>query len=371
MTATPFKIEVPDAALADLRERLQRTRWPTDLMPGAGWTYGTNNAYLKELCAYWADGFDWRAQEAALNRHDHYLREVDGFRLHYIHAPGLGPDPLPLVFTHGWPSTFYDFDKLIELLADPGAHGGDPADAFDVVVPSMPGYAFSERPTVTGYGPARIAELWDRLMTDMGHERYGAHGGDWGGVVTGLIGWKYPQRVVGIHRLVGGIPRLAPKPGETADERQIRLADGGGYGHIQSTRPQTLAYGLTDSPAGLAGWIVEKWHAWSDCGGDIESRFTKDELLTTISLFWFTETIYSSTCLYHENAHNSVNRIGGRIDVPSGYAVCRWLRQTREELARESNLVHWTEFDRGAHFSAFEEPELLAQDIRKFFRPLR
>ena len=371
MTATPFKIEIPDAALADLRERLRRTRWPTDLMPHAGWTYGTNNAYLKELCAYWADGFDWRAQETALNRHDHYLREVDGFRLHYIHAPGQGPDPFPLVFTHGWPSTFYDFDKLIGRLADPGAHGGDPADAFDVVVPSMPGYGFSERPTVTGYGPARIAELWDRLMTDMGHARYGAHGGDWGGLVTGLIGWKYPQRVVGIHRLVGGIPRLAPKPGETAAERQIRLADGGGYGHIQSTRPQTLAYGLTDSPAGLAGWIVEKWHAWSDCGGDIESRFTKDELLTTIALFWFTETIYSSTCLYHENAHNSVNRIGGRIEVPSGYAVCRWLRQTRDELARESNLVHWTEFDRGAHFSAFEEPELLAEDIRKFFRPLR
>jgi len=371
MTTTPFRIEVPDAALADLRERLKRTRWPTDLMPGAGWTYGTNNAYLKELCAYWADGFDWRAQEAALNRHDHYLREVDGFRLHYIHAPGQGPDPFPLVFTHGWPSTFYDFDKLIGPLADPGAHGGNPADAFDVVVPSMPGYAFSERPTVTGYGPARIAELWDRLMTDMGHARYGAHGGDWGGLVTGLIGWKYPERVVGIHRLVGGIPRLQPKPGETADERQIRLADGGGYGHIQSTRPQTLAYGLTDSPAGLAGWIVEKWHAWSDCGGDIESRFTKDELLTTISLYWFTETIYSSTCLYHENAHNSVNRIAGRIEVPSGYAVCRWLRQTRDELAEESNLVHWTEFDRGAHFSAFEEPEMLAEDIRKFFRPLR
>ncbi len=371
MTATPFKIEIPEAALTDLRERLKRTRWPTDLMPEAGWTYGTNNAYLKELCAYWADGFDWRAQEAALNRHDHFLREVDGFRLHYIHARGQGPDPFPLVFTHGWPSTFYDFDKLIEPLADPGAHGGNPADAFDVIVPSMPGYAFSERPTVTGYGPARIAELWDRLMTDMGHARYGAHGGDWGGLVTGLIGWKYPQRAVGIHRLVGGIPRLEPKPGETAEERRIRLADGGGYGHIQSTRPQTLAYGLTDSPAGLAGWIVEKWHAWSDCGGDIESRFTKDELLTTISLYWFTETIYSSTCLYHENAHNSVNRIGGRIEVPSGYAVCRWLRQTRDELAQESNLVHWTEFDRGAHFSAFEEPELLAEDIRKFFRPLR
>ena len=214
MTATPFQIKIPDAALAELRERLKRTRWPSEI-PGSGWTYGTNKAYLQELCAYWADEFDWRRQEAALNRHDHFEREVDGFRLHYVHAPGRGPDPLPLVFTHGWPSTFYDFDKVIGPLADPGAHGGDPADAFDVIVPSMPGYAFSERPTVPGYGPARTAELWDRLLTDMGHERYGAHGGDWGGLVTGLVGWKYPERVVGIRRLVGGIPGWLPSPERT------------------------------------------------------------------------------------------------------------------------------------------------------------
>ena len=241
-----------------------------------------------------------------------------------------------MVLTHGWPSTFYDFDKVIEPLADPGAHGGDPADAFEVIVPAMPGYAFSERPTVPGVGPLRVARLWDQLLTDLGHDRYGAHGGDWGVLVTGLLGWKYPERVVGIHRLAGGIPRPKAKPGETDAERQVRLADGSGYGHIQSTRPQTLAYGLTDSPAGLAAWIVEKSQAWSDCAGDIESRFTKDELLTTISLYWFTETIHSSTRLYYENAHDAANRIGGRIEVPSGYAVCRWLTQPKGEFARDS-----------------------------------
>ena len=370
MTTRPFRIAIPDAALVDLRERLTRTRWPNELA-GSGWTYGTNKAYLRDLCAYWADGFDWRAREALLNRHDHFVRDVDGVRLHFVHARGRGPKPLPLVLTHGWPSTFYDFDKIIEPLADPGAHGGDPGDAFDVIVPSMPGYAFSERPSVPGCGPARVAELWDRLLTDLGYERYGAHGGDWGVLVTGLLGRRYPQRTVGIHRLVGGIPRPVAKPGESDEERQTRLAEGSGYGHIQSTRPQTLAYGLTDSPVGLAGWIVEKWQAWSDCGGDIESRFTKDELLTTISLYWLTETIHSSIRIYYENAHDRTNRIGGRIDVPSGYAVCRWLTQTREELAKDCNLLHWTEFDRGGHFAAFEEPSLLVDDLRAFFRPLR
>ncbi len=369
MTATPFQIEVPDAALTDLRERLARTRWPTEI-EGGGWNYGTNRAYLQELCAYWADGFDWRRQEAALNRHDHFLREVDGFRLHYIHAAGQGPDPLPLVLTHGWPSTFYELDKVIEPLADPGAHGGDPADAFDVFVPSLPGYGFSEVPTRPGYGPARIAEMWDRLFTDLGHARYGAHGGDWGATITGLIGWKFPERVVGIHRLAGGM-QSRRESGNDAEALATWRRTGGGYGHIQSTRPQTLSYGLTDSPAGLAGWIIEKWHAWSDCGGDIESSFTKDELLTTVSLYWFTGTIHSSTRIYYENAQNEANRIGGRIEAPSGYAVFPGMSRTRDELAESCNVVHWSEFDRGGHFAAFEEPELVVEDIRAFFRSLR
>jgi len=365
MTAEPFTIDIPDEALVDLRERLQRTRWPTEFRPEAGWEYGTNLAYMQELCAYWRDGYDWRAQEAHLNRLDHFKREVDGFNLHYVHAKGKGPNPMPLVITHGWPSTFYDFDKIIERLADPGAHGGDPADAFDVVIPSMPGYGFSEKPSVAGYAPTRVAELWDKLMVDLGYQQYGAYGGDWGSTITGVIGRNHADNVVGVHRLVGSIPRVEPKPGE-------RIADGGGYGHIQSTRPLTLAYGITDSPAGLAGWIVEKWKAWSDCGGDIESRFTKDELLTTVALYWFTETAYSSARLYYENAsNNTADSDPRRIEVPTGYAVCRWLRQTREELTEQSNLVHWTEFNKGAHFMAGEEPELLAEDIRKFFRPLR
>ena len=365
MAAEPFTIAIADEAIADLQDRLQRTRWPTEFRPEAGWQYGTNQAYLKQLCGYWLDGYDWRAQESHLNRLDHFKREVDGFNLHYIHAKGKGPNPLPLVITHGWPSTFYDFDKIIDMLSDPGAHGGNPADSFDVVIPSMPGYAFSEKPSVPGYAPTRVAELWDRLMVDLGYEHYGAYGGDWGSTVTSVIGRNHADNVIGILRLVGSIPRVEQKPGE-------RLADGGGYGHIQSTRPLTVAYGLTDSPVGLAGWILEKWQAWSDCGDNIESRFSKDELLTTIALYWFTETAYSSARLYYENARNNIADTDPRpIEIPTGYAVCRWLRQTREELAQQSNLVHWTEFNKGAHFMAGEEPELLARDIRKFFRPLR
>ncbi len=374
MSATSFRIAIPDEALTDLRERLLRTRWPSEITDG-GWSYGTNRAYLQELCTYWAEEYDWRAQEASLNRHEHFTREVDGFRLHYIQARGQGPDPLPLVLTHGWPSSFYELDKVIAPLADPAAHGGDPTDAFHVIVPSLPGYGFSEIPAVPGYGPARTAELWDCLMTDLGHSRYGAHGGDWGALVTGQLGWKFPQRVVGIHRTAGGIQGVAEDSADD-EETQKRLRDNWrteetGYQRIQGTRPQTLAYGLTDSPAGLAGWIVEKWRAWSDCEGDLESRFTKDELLTTIALYWFTETIHSSTRFYYESAHDDRNRVGGQIETPSGYAIFPGMVQTRERLAEDCNLVHWSEFDRGGHFAAFEEPELIVQDLRDFFRPLR
>ena len=297
MSATPFRIAIPDEALDDLRERLLRTRWPSEITDG-GWSYGTNQAYLQELCAYWAEEYDWRAHEANLNRHDHFTREVDGFRLHYVQAEGTGPDPLPLVLTHGWPSSFYELDKVIAPLADPAAHGGDPVDAFHVIVPSLP-----------GYGPARTAELWDSLMTDLGYGRYGAHGGDWGrlggarhraaGLDVSAARGRHPP-----HR--GGIQGVAEDSSDDEETRK-RLRDywrteETGYQRIQGTRPQTLAYGLTDSPAGLADWIIEKWRAWSDCGGDLESRFTKDELLTTVALYWFTETIHSSTRFYYESS---------------------------------------------------------------------
>jgi pimeloyl-ACP methyl ester carboxylesterase len=371
--AEPFTIAISDDAIADLRARLARTRWPREITDG-GWTYGTNLSHLQELCEYWAEGFDWRAQEAALNRHPHFMEVVDGFRLHFIHAEGRGPAPLPLVLTHGWPSTIYELDRVIGPLSNPAAHGGDPADAFHVVVPSLPGYGFSEIPTVPGYGPARTAQLWDGLMSQLGYERYGAHGGDWGALVTAQLGWRYPERVAGVHRNIGGI-QFASIEGQSEEARRARRelwqTEETGYQRIQGTKPQTLAYGLTDSPAGLAGWIVEKWRSWSDCAGDIESRFTKDELLTTVAIYWFTETIHSSTRFYYESAHDEENRIGGHIDAPSGFAVFSGMGGSRERTAEDCNLVHWSEFDRGGHFAAFEEPDLVVEDLRTFFRPLR
>ena len=369
----PFTIDVPDDAINDLRERLARTRWPSEIEDG-GWAYGTNLAYLQELCDYWADGFDWRAQERALNRHTHFTTSAEDLRLHFIHAEGQGPAPLPLVITHGWPSTFYELDKVIAPLSDPAAHGGDPADAFHVVVPSLPGYGFSEIPTAAGNGPARTAELWNVLMQQLGYTRYGAHGGDWGALVTAQLGSLFPDRVVGIHRNLGGIRLTSDDGGSEEEQQQARelwRTEETGYQRIQGTRPQTLSYGLTDSPAGLAGWIVEKWRAWSDCDGDVELRFTKDELLTTIALYWFTGTIHSSTRFYYESAHDDRNRIDDYIDTPSGFAVFPGMGSSRERTAEGCNLVHWTELDRGGHFGAFEEPELLVEDLRTFFRPLR
>ena len=371
--AEPFTIAISDEAIADLHTRLARTRWPREITDG-GWTYGTNLSYLRELCEYWAEGFDWRAQEAALNRHAQFMEVVDGFRLHFIHAQGRGPAPLPLLLTHGWPSTIYELDRVIGPLSDPAAYGGDPADAFHVVVPSLPGYGFSEIPTVAGYGAARTAQLWDGLMSQLGYERYGAHGGDWGALVTAHLGWRYPERVVGIHRNVGGI-QFASIEGMSDEARRERRelwqTEESGYQGIQSTKPQTLSYGLTDSPAGLAGWIVEKWRSWSDCAGDVESRFTKDDLLTTIAIYWFTETIHSSTRFYYESAHDEENRIDGHIDTPSGFAVFPGMGGSRERAAEDCNLVHWSEFERGGHFAAFEEPDLVVEDLRTFFRPLR
>ena len=371
--AEPFTIAISEDAIADLHARLTRTRWPREITDG-GWTYGTNLSYLRELCEYWAEGFDWRAQEAALNRHAHFMEVVDGFRLHFVHAEGSGPAPLPLVLTHGWPSTIYELDRVIGPLSDPAAHGGDPADAFHVVVPSLPGYGFSEIPTVPGYGAARTAQLWDGLMSQLGYERYGAHGGDWGALVTAHLGRRYPERVVGIHRNVGGI-QFASIEGMSDEARRERRelwqTEESGYQGIQSTKPQTLSYGLTDSPAGLAGWIVEKWRSWSDCAGDVESRFTKDDLLTTVAIYWFTETIHSSTRFYYESAHDDENRIEGHIDTPSGFAVFPGMGGSRERAAEDCNLVHWSEFERGGHFAAFEEPELVVEDLRTFFRPLR
>jgi pimeloyl-ACP methyl ester carboxylesterase len=378
-----FHVHVSDAALDDLRARLRGTRWP-DALPGTGWERGTDLAALRDLCEYWEKGFDWRAQEAALNRQAHFRTVVDGVGIHFVHERGQGPRPTPLLMTHGWPGSFLEMTKVLPLLTDPAAHGGDAADAFDVVVPSLPGYGFSDRGEAPGLSAARIAELWLGLMDDLGFARFGLQGGDWGSSVSTWIALEHPERVRGLHlNYIPGSYRPfldAASPPLTAAERQF-LADKerwneeeGAYGHLQATRPQTVAFALNDSPAGLAAWIVEKFRSWSDCNGDVEARFTKDELLTNISLYWFTGTIHSSMRLYYESSRKPLQlRAGERVHAPT--AVARFAHEApsppREWVSRGYDLVRWTEYPRGGHFAAMEEPELLAADVREFFRDRR
>lgn len=376
-----FRIDIPQSVLDDLRERLACTRFP-DEVEGAGWDYGTNLGYMEELVDHWLNRFDWRTWEAELNRYSHYRTEIDGAGIHFIHERGTGPDPMPLILTHGWPDTFYRYHKIIPLLADPAAYGGDPADAFDVIVPSMPGYGFSARPQRRGMTSARIADLWARLMTDvLGYERFAAGGGDIGSGVSRLLALGRPGQVVGLHLTDTGFfsldtntPDLSENEQEYLDAiRQLWMQEGA-YSMLHSTKPQTLAYGLNDSPAGLAAWIVEKFRSWSDCSGDIERRFSKDELLTNIMIYWTTETIGSSVRLYYENMHALPSSVlEQRVDVPVGMAVFPkdFIPPPREWAERRLNIEYWTEMPRGGHFTAMEEPELFAEDIRAFFRPLR
>ena len=380
MDVRPFAVDVPQAVLHDLRARLERTRWP-DEVAGAGWDYGSNLSYMEELVGYWRTGFDWRGQEKAINAFSHFRATVNGIGIHFVHERGKGPDPLPLVITHGWPGSFVEMLKIVPLLADPARHGGDAADAFDVVVPSLPGYGFSDRPAERGVR-ASFAGLWDRLMTDgLAYRRFGAHGGDIGAGVTTRLGLHCPDHLVGIHITAVAEPYLGPEVPELSEaERAYRVKvqrweqEEGGYSHIQGTRPQTLAYGLNDSPAGLAAWIVEKFRSWSDCAGDVERRFTKDELLTNVTLYWVTQTINSSIRLYYESRHNPAPlALGQRVTVPTAVALTTEEvdHAPREWAERTYDVQRWTELPRGGHFAALEEPELLVQDIRAFFRPLR
>ena len=380
-TIRPFEIAIAEEALADLHMRLERTRWP-DEVDGAGWEYGTNLAYLRELVGYWRTSFDWRAQERALNHFAHYVASIDGLDVHFIHERGQGPRPLPLVLTHGWPGTFFEMRKLIPLLTNPARFGADPLDAFDVVVPSLPGYGFSERPRQRDFARSWIINRWAALMTDaLGYARFGAHGGDFGSGVTTGLGLRYPERLVGIHLTALADPYLGPGAPELspAESAYLRLRERwrdeeGGYQHQQGTRPQTLGYGLNDSPAGLAAWIVEKYRAWSGCNGDVERSFTKDELLTTITIYWLTQTINSSIRMYYAARHYPQPATAeDRVTVPTGVALTTEAvdHAPREWAERLYHLQRWTELPRGGHFLALEEPELLAEELRAFFRPLR
>ena len=308
MAIRPFRVDIKEDVLTDLRERLKRTRWP-DEIPGSGWDYGSNLTYVKELVDYWIEEFDWRKQEEVINGYSQFIDEVDGLDVHYIHERGKGPDPLPLLLIHGWPGSIVEFLDFIPLLTDPAAHGGDERDSFDVVAPSLPGYGFSEKPSVPGMGVNGMADVFAKLMSQIGYESYVAQGGDWGASISSRLGFSHSDKVKAIHinMILGGSPYLGPgsRPLSDAEKQYLQEIeqwerDEGAYGHIQGTKPQTLAYGLNDSPAGLAAWIVEKWRSWSDCGGDIESVYTKDQILTNITLYWVTETINASTRIYYE-----------------------------------------------------------------------
>jgi pimeloyl-ACP methyl ester carboxylesterase len=383
MPVQPYKIEIPDSVLDDLKARLERTRWPDEL-PGTGWDYGSNLDYVKELVEYWRTKFDWHAQEKLINSFSHFKSEVDGLNIHFIHEKGKGPNPMPLVITHGWPGTFFEMYKVIPMLSDPASHGGDPADAFDVVAPSMPGYGFSDATDKRGLSVLSIGDLWAKLMSEnLGYQRFAAQGGDWGARVTAKLGLSHGDKVIGIHTTSTSSPTPYQGPGtrelSEAEKAMLAqrvqwLADEGGYSHIQATKPQTLSYGLNDSPAGLAAWIVEKYRTWSDCGGDVESRFTKDELLTTITIYWVTQSINSSTRLYYESFFQAWDLAKDeKIQVP--VAIASFPRENsvplREWAERSFNIQQWTDMPSGGHFAALEEPDRLVEDIRKFFRGLR
>lgn len=376
----PFRIQVDDDALSDLHDRLARTRLPDEVNDGT-WAYGTQRDHLAELLEYWRRGFDWRTREAALNRFDQYRVSLDaafGGRVHFIHQRSRHPEALPIIITHGWPGSIVEFEKIIEPLVDPEAHGGTARDAFHVVCPSMPGYGFSDRPSQPGCDIRRVAQVNVELMAALGYRRYGAQGGDWGGIATPHMAVLDPEHCVAIHL---NFAMAAPPPGEALpDEVELmqrngaRNTDGIGYLQIQSTRPQTLGYGLNDSPAGLAAWIAEKFHFWTDRGDEPFGRISRDEVLTNIAVYWFTQTATSSARLYYESMHcGTFGPVAPPVRTPTGVAVFpqELMLTPRRWLEHHYNLTHYTEMPRGGHFAAMEEPELFVEDLRAFFRAHR
>jgi pimeloyl-ACP methyl ester carboxylesterase len=385
MHIEPFQVAIPQADLDDLGTRLERTRWSPD-HANDDWRYGARGDYLRELVGYWRNGFDWRAQERAINAVAQFRTSIDGIPIHFVHVRGKGPRPIPLLLGHGWPWTFWDLKKVIGPLSDPAAHGGDPADAFDVVVPSLPGYAFSTPLTVPGIHFWGTAELWVQLMERLGYPRFAAQGGDWGALVAAQLGHKHADRLIGVHlHFCTPLTAFASRPldaGEYGDEPHLFehnarfQRDERGYASIQCTRPQTLAHALEDSPVGLCAWLVEKRRSWSDCGGDVERVFTRDELLTTVCLYWLTRSFGSSARFYYETAHHPWRPSHDRrpvVEAPTG--VARFPRDVivmpRRWIERYYNLQRYTEMPRGGHFAPMEEPALLVDELRSFFRPLR
>jgi pimeloyl-ACP methyl ester carboxylesterase len=377
VTPRPFTLRVPDETLADLRARLDRVRWP-DEAPGAGWAHGTSLAYLKELVSYWRDRYDWRAHEARLNRWRQFTAPVGGIDIHFIHEPGVGPAPLPLLLSHGWPGSIVEFAEVIGPLTDPVAHGGRAEDAFDVIVPALPGYGFSDKPMHTGWNPAKIAETWISLMRALGYPRWVAQGGDWGAVVTALIGGLAPPECAAIHLNMVPLPPGATKSDDLTAQEQAAMdamakhrREGTGYSTQQASRPQTLGYGLVDSPVGQAAWIYEKFHEWGDCGGEPESVLSHDQMLDNIMLYWLTGTGTSSARLYWEKSGRAERP---KVQIPVGVSVFPgeiFTPSRRWAEAGYANIVYWNELPKGGHFAAFEQPALFVEEMRACFRPFR
>ena len=376
-TVTPFSIAASDEELEDLRRRLHATRWPNE-EPVDDWSQGIPLSYVKQVCSYWADGYDWRKREALLNRFPQGTTPIDGLDIHFVHARSPEENALPLVITHGWPGSIVEFQKVIGPLSDPAAHGGDPADAFHVVCPSLPGYGFSGKPAETGWNVQRVAHAWSTLMQRLGYDRYQAQGGDWGAMVTTAIGQQDPEHCAAIHL---NMPICPPDPETMSDlteAEQSALAGmqhyqdwDSGYSKQQSTRPQTLGYGLTDSPAGQAAWILEKFWAWTDCNGHPENVLSRDELLDNVMLYWLTESGASSARLYWESFRNPPM---DEVKVPVGASIFpKEIFRTSRRWAEKhfGGLLYWNELDEGGHFAAFEQPEVFVSEIRNCFRSLR
>ena len=371
----PFTIDVPQAQLDDLRQRLQHTRWPdAELVPD--WSQGVPLAYVQEICRYWADDYDWRARESALNRFDQFVTEIDGIDIHFIHQRSSNPDAMPLLITHGWPGSVVEFHKVIEPLAEPAAHGGEATDAFHVIAPSLPGFGFSGKPTETGWGVDKIGEVWAELMARLGYDRYVAQGGDWGSAVTTAVGARDPGHCAAIHLTLamGARPTDVPQdPDELHAIERMKYYQrwDSGYSTQQMSRPQTVGYGLADSPAGQAAWILEKFWAWTDCDGDPENALSRDEMLDNVMLYWITGSAASSARIYWESFVRGKRQT---VSIPTGFAVYpkeivrpvrKWVEPTY------TDIQYWAEYDHGGHFAAFEVPDTFVDDLRQFFRRFR
>lgn len=381
MAPKPFTLSVPDEQIANLKQRLALTRFP-DAAPGADWAYGASVPYLRELVAYWREAFDWRAQEAALNAFPQYTIPLHDIDVHVLHVPGNGPSPMPLLLMHGWPGSVFEFLDIIPRLTDPAAFGGDAADAFTVVAPSLPGYGLSFRPGQKRFGVPDIADCLVDLMDTLGYRRFAAQGGDWGAFIASSMGVFHPDRLIAIHiNLLSLRPDLpapaipTPEESQYLQEAAAWVKEETGYQWIQGTKPQTLAFALTDSPAGLAAWIAEKFHTWSDNDGQIETAIGRDRLLANIALYWFTGCIGASFWPYYARLHGPWPIPDGRtVDVPTAYAAFpREIRRPPRSFAETAytDIRRWTRMQRGGHFAAMEQPAALAVDVAAFFRAFR